>query len=29
MIHRKEWLHYIVWKIKKWFKTRKSNFLKV
>lgn len=22
MIHRKEWLHYLVWRVKKWFRER-------
>ena len=25
MIHRKEWLHYIVWRVKKWWRERSTR----
>jgi len=29
MIHIKEWRHYIVWRVKKWLKNRRSRNLVV
>jgi hypothetical protein len=25
MIHRKEWLHYLVWRVKKWWRERSAT----